>query len=176
MLTVTATNGGQMLSLSEQSYLDDLSSETLSAFRESLDLKVQLERGNFITVYLETKRSREDPHYPAVVWQAKGFQILPCLLGCRPPLGHKLNAWVDKWFGDEIFKRAFGELFFGSIDVMNHCRDEFDRGAEVVVMYGWFATTKKVTLKKSPDVIQNSFTFEDTEGGFWLARDILAMF
>ena len=167
-----------MLSLSEQSYLEDLSSETLSSFRENLDLKVQLERGDFITVYLETKRSREAPHYPAVVWQAKGFQIT--VMGCRPPLGHKLNAWVDKWFGDEIFKRAFGELFFGSIDVMNHCRDEqveFDRGAEVVValQYGWMAATKKVTLKKFPDVIQNSFTFEDTEGEFWLARDILAM-
>ena len=160
--------------------VSNLSPANIKKFRETVDLKVQLEKGNFITVYLETKKSKGDPHFPAVVWQARGFQIVNRIcLSDRPPVGHKLNAWVDKWFGHEIFKRACVELLSESSDVVDHClaqQVEFDRGAEVVVMeYQLASSQKKVTLKKFPDLFQNSFSFEDTEGRFWLARDILAM-
>jgi hypothetical protein len=156
-----------------------LDSAMIEKFRETVDLKVQLERGDSITVYLETKKSKEDSHYPAVVWQAKGFQIKSSR--DRPPLGHKLNTFVDKWFGDEIFKRACVELLSESFDVLDHCmvqQVEFDRGAEVIVLDHSYGAQKKVTLKKllGECIFSNSFSFEDTEGGFWLARDILAMF
>ena len=157
--------------------ISNLSPANIKKFRETVDLKVQLEKGNSITVYLETKKRKEDPHFPAVVWQARGFQISK--FNKLPPVGHKLNAWVDKWFGDEIFKRACVELLSESSDVLDHCIDKwskYGRGAEVVVMgYLLASNQKKVTLKKLPNLYQNSFSFEDTEGRFWLARDILAM-
>ena len=161
-----------------KSHFENLSPANIKKFRETVDLKVQLEKGNFITVYLETKKSKGDPHFPAVVWQARGFQIIKSLSD-RPPVGHKLNAWVDKWFGDQIFKRACVELLSESSDVVDHCLaqwSKYGRGAEVVVMeYQLASNQKKVTLKKFPNLYQNSFSFEDTEGRFWLARDILAM-
>jgi len=155
-------------------HFENLSPAHIEEFRATVDLKVQLEKGNSITVYLETKKSKEDPNFPAVVWQAKGFKILT--LGTYPSVGHKLNAWVDKWFGDEIFKRACVELLSESSDVLDHCLiqwSKYGRGAEVVVME--YREQKKVTLKKFHHLYQNSFSFEDTEGRFWLARDILAV-
>jgi hypothetical protein len=150
-----------------------LDSAMIEKFRATVDLKVQKEKGDFITVYLETKRSREDPHYPAVVWQARGFQISTD--SYYPSVGHKLNAWVDKWFGDEIFKRACVELLSESFDVLRLFA--IAQYKEVIVLDHSYGAQKKVTLKKllGECVFSNSFSFEDTEGRFWLARDILAM-